>query len=808
MSGGDGAMRGSEASQVSSPVVLDLNVDPSSLDEIALELVLGEHSGSVQNPRQKLPPRFDPGMSSDLASHPEQSFPSDSRVFVDLTESTDSHRSPVHRVLVDLVQGNASPSAGPRAPDLMHRDPSDLLHGFSSSSSLLHASRVSNGLLNSATCPFEIPVLSPSMRLHGDVGSSSLHAISANTSAYMHYDSEGPYRLPGASASVDMSDPTVSGVSSRYGTCPSATSLSAVQRVLADFVYDNVSSNVASRELVDVSRDSASPLVMRRMSASLFDTVTRPPISPHEPTNTFTTSRGRPYLNVCANLSQLSSDPHEDRTGPCPIPRFRPSTFIDESNSSQVPFFPPVFQERRSPLFPMRRVLNDLPRQSMGPSVSPFQVSMAEHQNLETLQGEDLGSISTSPRTLSCPRRLSGRPLRWRRARRRIASLLNQEEAQALSTGGTFTREASEADDVIPLLEMPEFSTREEAGISGHVKSSRASFFQSSESNHNNAKEANAGNVVTYFDCNICLEMATDPVVSCCGHLFCWPCLHEWLYVHSIARDCPVCKGFLPDDAIIPIYGRGNVQVSKTSPPGLPRRPSGCRLGSVRCQGNQNLQERFLTDMSSAADESRTNARSERNNIESSSSTVLILDRLRVAQRLQQEYLDRRSRLGQRLMQTHREATRSHEESIATTEATVNSVFSQTRELEESARRSLEIAANNLAAIRASIDGLRANMQGLVEFVNSVPRGSSIPSSEERRSSSPPIVVEVLSDEEGESLRIDLVPNGDFISTGGQLHEGSMESHRDLHTDAASRSSGSCNSEPGVSYARKRRRPD
>ena len=32
------------------------------------------------------------------------------------------------------------------------------------------------------------------------------------------------------------------------------------------------------------------------------------------------------------------------------------------------------------------------------------------------------------------------------------------------------------------------------------------------------------------FQCNICLDVARDAVVSMCGHLFCWPCLHQvWL---------------------------------------------------------------------------------------------------------------------------------------------------------------------------------------------------------------------------------------------------------------------------------------
>ena len=32
-----------------------------------------------------------------------------------------------------------------------------------------------------------------------------------------------------------------------------------------------------------------------------------------------------------------------------------------------------------------------------------------------------------------------------------------------------------------------------------------------------------------YFDCNICLETVKEPVVTRCGHLYCWPCLYKWL---------------------------------------------------------------------------------------------------------------------------------------------------------------------------------------------------------------------------------------------------------------------------------------
>ncbi|KAM0017896.1 putative transcription factor C2H2 family [Helianthus debilis subsp. tardiflorus] len=46
-----------------------------------------------------------------------------------------------------------------------------------------------------------------------------------------------------------------------------------------------------------------------------------------------------------------------------------------------------------------------------------------------------------------------------------------------------------------------------------------------------------------FFDCNICLEMAMDPVLTCCGHLFCWCYFYQLSYVDSSAKECPICKG-------------------------------------------------------------------------------------------------------------------------------------------------------------------------------------------------------------------------------------------------------------------------
>ncbi|XP_059438761.1 E3 ubiquitin-protein ligase RMA1H1-like [Corylus avellana] len=65
------------------------------------------------------------------------------------------------------------------------------------------------------------------------------------------------------------------------------------------------------------------------------------------------------------------------------------------------------------------------------------------------------------------------------------------------------------------------------------------------------------------FDCNICLDFAHEPVVTLCGHLYCWPCIYKWLHVQSasLASDehpqCPVCKADISHTTMVPLYGRG-----------------------------------------------------------------------------------------------------------------------------------------------------------------------------------------------------------------------------------------------------------
>lgn len=101
------------------------------------------------------------------------------------------------------------------------------------------------------------------------------------------------------------------------------------------------------------------------------------------------------------------------------------------------------------------------------------------------------------------------------------------------------------------------------------------------------------------FDCNVCLDVAKEPVVTSCGHLFCWPCLFQWLHIHCDHRECPVCKGEVADSDITPIYGRGSSgkEIEKEgkvadSSLKIPPRPRGRRAESLRQRISRPLSRR------------------------------------------------------------------------------------------------------------------------------------------------------------------------------------------------------------------------
>ncbi|KAF5754515.1 putative P-type H(+)-exporting transporter [Helianthus annuus] len=69
------------------------------------------------------------------------------------------------------------------------------------------------------------------------------------------------------------------------------------------------------------------------------------------------------------------------------------------------------------------------------------------------------------------------------------------------------------------------------------------------------------------FECNICFDLAQDPIVTLCGHLFCWPCLYKWLHLRSHSQECPVCKAQIEEGKLVPLYGRGKDSTTRRSRP-------------------------------------------------------------------------------------------------------------------------------------------------------------------------------------------------------------------------------------------------
>ncbi|RCV33065.1 hypothetical protein SETIT_7G053100v2 [Setaria italica] len=83
------------------------------------------------------------------------------------------------------------------------------------------------------------------------------------------------------------------------------------------------------------------------------------------------------------------------------------------------------------------------------------------------------------------------------------------------------------------------------------------------------------------FECNICLDLAQDPGVTLCGHLFCWPCLYKWLHVDVHSQECPICKAVVEEGKLVPLYGRGGTSAAprarSVASVQIPSRPTGQR---------------------------------------------------------------------------------------------------------------------------------------------------------------------------------------------------------------------------------------
>uniref|UniRef100_M1AX89 Alpha-expansin 12 n=1 Tax=Solanum tuberosum TaxID=4113 RepID=M1AX89_SOLTU len=103
---------------------------------------------------------------------------------------------------------------------------------------------------------------------------------------------------------------------------------------------------------------------------------------------------------------------------------------------------------------------------------------------------------------------------------------------------------------------------------------------------------SSSDNITGGYDCNICLDSAHDPVVTLCGHLYCWPCIYKWLQVDSSTPGseekckCPVCKAHISNSSLVPLYGRGTSSTESESKKSqrdvvVPRRPQAIEISTL-----------------------------------------------------------------------------------------------------------------------------------------------------------------------------------------------------------------------------------
>lgn len=97
----------------------------------------------------------------------------------------------------------------------------------------------------------------------------------------------------------------------------------------------------------------------------------------------------------------------------------------------------------------------------------------------------------------------------------------------------------------------------------------------------NESLDESENNPSSGFDCNICLDSVHDPVVTLCGHLYCWPCIYKWIHHQKTTQNvqCPVCKSEISQKTIVPLYGRGQTTEEKSQDVDItvPRRPASPR---------------------------------------------------------------------------------------------------------------------------------------------------------------------------------------------------------------------------------------
>ncbi|KAL9690524.1 hypothetical protein QQ045_010926 [Rhodiola kirilowii] len=79
----------------------------------------------------------------------------------------------------------------------------------------------------------------------------------------------------------------------------------------------------------------------------------------------------------------------------------------------------------------------------------------------------------------------------------------------------------------------------------------REEWYRNSEEELTDSQSSSSSSRSQIVNCNICWKKADTPLVTGCGHLYCWGCLLKWVRKVS---NCPMCRTRLTPDYVVPIY--------------------------------------------------------------------------------------------------------------------------------------------------------------------------------------------------------------------------------------------------------------
>ena len=103
-----------------------------------------------------------------------------------------------------------------------------------------------------------------------------------------------------------------------------------------------------------------------------------------------------------------------------------------------------------------------------------------------------------------------------------------------------------------------------------------------------------------YNECPICLNNARLPVVTRCGHIFCWECIKNWVKKKD-KLECPICKNGIKLEEVIKLYS-GDNQVKSGE---VDDRPQQERMKPEKIQ--PNIYNRVLNNLGLNDDSNNSN---------------------------------------------------------------------------------------------------------------------------------------------------------------------------------------------------------